>query len=170
MSLNIDGSDLADAIGGGGPSSSDPAQDAKIFVLENKTQNIDAALTDGTKTQFTNKIVANEMDTPLSTAVKFRSSQYFDGTGNSGFFMTAGATGAIQINKTPYQGTADAIMSLSANGTIQKSGAICDTSGVITNSGLIPSSVRSAHRAGSERPQSRLRSQASSDQRAHLSH
>ena len=133
MSLNIDGSDLTDAVGGGGggPSPSDPAQDAKILVLENKTQNIDASLTDGTKTEFINKIVANEMDTPLSTATKFRSSQYYDNGGISGFFMTAGAAGTIQMNKTPYQGTADAIMTLSTNGTIQKTGSLCDSSGNI---------------------------------------
>lgn len=118
MSLNIDGSDISDIGGSGGGS---PAQDAKILVLEDKTQNIDATLTDGTKTEFINKIVANEMSTPLSTAVKYRSSQYYDNAGIAGFFMTAGATGTIQINKTPYQGTADAIMSLSTNGTIQKS-------------------------------------------------
>ena len=133
MSLNIDGSDLTDALGGGGSGGGGgPAQDAKILVLENKTQNIDQALTDGTKTEFTNKIVANEMDTPLSTATKFRSSQYYDNAGLSGFFMTAGATGTIQMNKTPYQGTADAIMSLSTNGTIQKTTSTCDASGNLT--------------------------------------
>ena len=146
MSLNIDGSDLTDAVGGGGggASPSDPAQDAKILVLENKTQNIDQNLTDGTKTEFTNKIVANEMNTPLSTATKFRSSQYYDNTGNSGFFMGSGANGTIQMNKTPYQGTANAIMSLSSNGTIQKSGAIVDASSNITTVGYVQAPFLSA--------------------------
>ena len=118
MSLNIDGSDISDIGGSGGGS---PAQDAKILVLEDKTQNIDATLTDGTKTEFINKIVANEMSTPLSTAVKYRSGQYYDSTGTGGFFLTAGINGVVQLNRTPYQGTADAIMTLSTNGTIQKS-------------------------------------------------
>ena len=146
MSLNLDGTDITDAVGGGGggPSPSDPVQDVKISVLENKTQNIDENLTDGTKTEFTNKIVASEMSTPLSTATKFRSNQYYDNTGNSGFFMGSGANGTIQINKTPYQGTANAIMSLSANGTIQKSGAIVDASSNITTLGYVQAPFLSA--------------------------
>ena len=112
MALNLGGDDISIG-GGGGPSPSDPNQDAKIFTLENKTQNINSTTTDATKTTFDNKVVAGEMDTPLSTAVKFRSNQYFDGIGNSGFYMGVGANGSIQMNKTTYQGTADAIMTLS---------------------------------------------------------
>ena len=133
MALNLSGDDISSALGGGGgPSPSDPIQDAKLLTLENKTRNIDSNLTDATKTEFTNKIIAGEIQTPLSTAVEFRSSQYFDNIGNSGFFLGTGALGNIQINKTPYQGTSDAIMSLSANGTIQKSNSTADTSGNLT--------------------------------------
>ena len=66
------------------------------------------------------------------TAVKMRSNQYYDGTGSSGFFMGVGAGGSIQMNKSPYQGTADALMTLSANGTIQKTTSTCDASGNLT--------------------------------------
>ena len=64
MSLNIDGSDVSSVGGGGGggPSPSDPIQDAKILTLENKTQNINSVSTDGTKTEFTNKIIVPEID------------------------------------------------------------------------------------------------------------
>jgi hypothetical protein len=85
------------------------------------------------------KVDANESTTNIATSVLYRSSQYYDSVGTSGFFMGAGATGTIQMNKTPYQGTTDAIMTLSANGTIQKSTAIADAVGVITSSGLLPS-------------------------------
>jgi len=66
MSLNIDGSDITDALGGGGggPSPSDPIQDAKISDLENKTQNINLASTDGTKTTFNNDVVAPVVEAP----------------------------------------------------------------------------------------------------------
>jgi hypothetical protein len=133
MALNLNGDDVITISGGGGGTSpSDPIQDAKITALENKTQNINSITTDGTKTTFDNKIISSEMETPLSTALKFRSSQYFDNIGDSGFFMGTGSTGTIQINKTTYQGTQDAIITLSANGTIQKTGSTCDASGNIT--------------------------------------
>jgi hypothetical protein len=62
MSLNIDGSDISSVNGGSGPSPSDPIQDGKILTLENKTQNINSVSTDGTKTEFINKIVVPEID------------------------------------------------------------------------------------------------------------
>jgi len=66
------------------------------------------------------------------TALKMRSNQYYDGTGSSGFFMGVGAGGSIQMNKTPYQGVEDAVMTLSGNGTIKKSSVIADAAGVVT--------------------------------------
>lgn len=143
MAINIDGSDITDALGGG-PSPNDPIQDAKISDVENKTQNINLATTDGTKTTFNNKVVASDMETPLSTAVKFRSSQYYDNIGNSGFFMVSGANGTIQINKTPYQGTANAVMKLSANGTIEKSNVLIDASNNLSTLGYVQAPIISA--------------------------
>ena len=66
------------------------------------------------------------------TALKMRSNQYYDGTGSSGFFMGVGSGGSIQMNKTPYQGVEDAVMTLSGNGTIKKSSVIADAAGVVT--------------------------------------
>jgi len=145
MALNLGGEDINIIGGGGGPSPSDPIQDAKISDVEKKTQNINLTTTDGTQTEFINKIIASEMSTPLSTAIKFRSSQYYDNGGTSGFFMGVGPNGTIQMNKTTYQGTVDAIMTLSANGTIQKTtAATCDASGNITTSGNIQAAIISA--------------------------
>jgi hypothetical protein len=143
MSLNIDGDDVI-TIAANTPSPNDPIQDNKIIILEGKTQNINSAATDGTKTEFNNKVVAAEMETPLSTAVEFRSSQYFDNIGNSGFFMGSGASGAIQINKTTYQGTNGAIMKLSTNGTIEKSGVTIDALNNVQTLGYVQAPIISA--------------------------
>ena len=70
MALNINGDDITDALGGGGggggPSVNDPIQDAKLLTLENKTQNINSVSTDGTKTEFTNKIIVPEIEQALN--------------------------------------------------------------------------------------------------------
>ena len=36
------------------------------------------------------------------------------------------------MNKTTYQGTADAIMTLATDGTVQKTGSTCDAAGNLT--------------------------------------
>jgi hypothetical protein len=143
MSLNLTGDDVI-TIAANTPSPNDPIQDNKIIILEGKTQNINSAATDGTKTEFNNKVVAAEMDTPLLTAVEFRSSQYFDNIGNSGFFMGSGASGTIQINKTTYQGTNGAIMKLSTNGTIEKSGVTIDALNNVQTLGYVQAPIISA--------------------------
>jgi hypothetical protein len=103
MALNLNGDDITDALGGGGggPSPSDPAQDAKILTLENKTQNINSVSTDGTKTQFDNKVVVPEVDSSdykLSsnpgTIFKKLNDTLYAGT-NSGNNITTHANGVL---------------------------------------------------------------------------
>ena len=65
---------------------------------------------------------ATELDSNTSSSVLYRSSQYFDNIGDSGFFLGTGANGTIQMNKTPYQGTPDAIWNCLLTGQYNKQG------------------------------------------------
>ena len=58
------------------------------------------------------------------TSVELHTNNYKDGIGHSGLFMTAGANGVVQMTKDTYKGTQDALLSVSTNGTIQKSNIV----------------------------------------------
>ena len=84
------------------------------------------------------------------TSVEFRSNTYKDGIGHSGLFMTAGANGVVQMTKDTYKGTQDALLSVSTNGTIQKSNIVSSAVATIDDSSTSASTTRSSSKVSAE--------------------
>jgi hypothetical protein len=84
------------------------------------------------------------------TSVELRTNTYNDGIGHSGFFLTTGANGVVQLTKDTYKGTQDALLSVSSNGTIQKSNLVSSDVATIDDSLTSTSSTWSSSKVSAE--------------------
>jgi hypothetical protein len=84
------------------------------------------------------------------TSVEFRSNTYNDGIGNSGLFLTVGDNGVVQMTKSTYQGTQDALLSLHTDGTIQKSNIVSSAVATIDDSSTSASTTWSSSKVSAE--------------------
>ena len=84
------------------------------------------------------------------TSVELRTNTYNDGIGHSGFFLTTGSNGVVQLTKDTYKGTQDALLSLHTDGTIQKSNIISSDVATIDDSSTSTSSTWSSSKVSAE--------------------
>ena len=84
------------------------------------------------------------------TSVELRTNNYKDNIGHSGFFLTPGANGVVQLTKDTYKGTQDALLSLHIDGTIQKSNIVSSTVATIDDSSTSTSSTWSSSKVSAE--------------------
>ena len=84
------------------------------------------------------------------TSAELRTNNYKDNIGHSGFFLTPGANGVVQLTKDTYKGTQDALLSLHTDGTLQKSNIISSTVAIIDDSSTSTSSTWSSSKVSAE--------------------
>ncbi len=84
------------------------------------------------------------------TTAEIRSSNIKDVIGHSGFFLTLGANGYVQLTKDTYKGTQDALLSVSSSGIIQKSNVVSSDVATIDDSSTSTSSTWSSSKVSAE--------------------
>jgi hypothetical protein len=84
------------------------------------------------------------------TSAELRTNNYKDNIGHSGFFLTPGANGVVQLTKDTYKGTQDALLSLHTDGTIQKSNIVSSAVATIDDSSTSTSSTWSSSKVSAE--------------------